>query len=732
MKSYIRASLPFFLFLVLSAFFFWPLAFMQDTLKWDALDAFLPWRRAVTESLRSFHLPSWNVYQYLGFPLHSDPECGAWYPIVWILALFRSYDFYSQNIEFCFHIFIAGYGTFMLCKSLGQYIVAALLAGICFMGCGFFVGNAQNFIFLIGVAWFPWALYYLRQALTTRSRKAALKAGFVVFMILSGSYPGISIIALYGLLGYVIYFIITRYPKMQALDFWKQHGGIGLWVLVSSLAFSSVVIVSVYEALPYFSRSGAISYDLISENPFSPKAFISFLLPFATSGLEGYDWGSGNCMINAYIGIIPLLLIADWFVSKGKEKREWVLLIVAMLLMGIAMGDYLPLRYWLFRFVPGMNLFRHPAIFRAFALLALLLLAGSRFTRILNKVENRFKTLKRIIFIALAFFIGILIWTCPVNPGLVLRVFELTYYHPLSSIHLKVSEHVFIQSLLQVILLSITLLVFWKTKKPLHLLPYIVILDIFLAIQLNMPSTVTYAEAVKTFTGREGQLLNVTNAPQGYNNRLISDNEPGKLGVRVEGLWRNLNMLCKQPYYEGYNSFQFSSFNHYELSHFFHTGMKNKILYLSDTCYPISQMEDSMVVPYHPTNLYAAEIIGHQMKISHSYGVRSPGDTIKGIVINENEIKASVNLHNRRILTLLQNYHHNWKVTIDGVERNQDLFITNHTLLSIVIESGNHEVKFWYYPLKSYLAFYVSLSSMTLSCILLIIYSKKKYSYNEV
>jgi|GEM_PF-796974 hypothetical protein len=732
MKSYIRNNFPFFLFLVLCAFFFWPLAFMQDTLKWDALDAFLPWRRAVTESLRSFHLPSWNVYQYLGFPLHSDPECGAWYPIVWILALFRSYDFYSQNIEFCFHIFIAGYGTFLLCKSLGQHILAALLAGICFMGCGFFVGNAQNFIFLIGVAWFPWALYYLRQALTTQSRKAALKTGLALFMILSGSYPGISIIALYGLLGYVIYYIITRYPKKQALDFLMQHSRIGLWVLVSSIAFSSVVIVSVYEALPYFSRSSAISYKLISENPFSPKAFISLLLPFATSGLEGYDWGSGNCMINAYIGIIPLLLIADWFVSKEKKKKEWVLLIAAMLLMGIAMGDYLPLRYWLFRFVPGMNLFRHPAIFRAFALLALLLLAGFHFSCLLNKGGNLLKSLKRIIGIALAFFIGILIWTCPVDPLLVLRVFGLTYYHPLSSIHLKVSEHIFIQSLLQVIVLSITLLVFWRAKKPLHLLPYMVILDIFLAIQLNMSSTVTYAESVNTFARREEQLLNVAREINGYNNHLISDNEPGKLGARVEGLWRNLNMLCKQPYYEGYNSFQFSSFNRYELSHFFYTGMKNRILYLSDTCYSISNMEDSLAVLYHPTNLYAKEIIDHRMEISRSYRVHSPVDTVKGIVINENEIKASVNLRKKGILTLLQNYHRNWKVTIDKIDRSRDLFVTNHTLISIVLERGNHEVKFWYYPWKSYMAFYISLVSISLSCLLLVIYSKEKRPHREV
>jgi hypothetical protein len=729
MKVSFRSCVPLLVILFLSVLFYWQIGCMQDTLKWDALDAFLPWRRAVTESLRSGHLPFWNPYQYLGFPIHSDPECGAWYPVVWLLALFGNYDFYSQNAEFCMHIFIAGYGTYKLSKSLGLEDTAAMLCGICFMSCGFFVGTAQNFIFLIGAAWFPWALCYIREAFTKNSWKAALKSALVLFMILSGSYPGMTIIAFYCLFAFVLFYLISNKSNWPSFVFWKRTGRIALLIAGMTLLCSAVVLVSVYEALPYFSRSGAIPYELICENPFPAKAFISFLLPFAGAGTEGSIWGSGICMVNAYVGLIPILLLADWIFSSGKSKREWVLFGAGCLLMGIAMGATLPLRYWLYLSLPGMNLFRHPAIFRAFALLAFILVSGARLNRILKEKESRFKKLFIGIAVALLLFVCAIIKTWPAAPGLTLETFFKEFFHyPIHSI-LGVHDRIFVQSLIQCFILFIFALVLYAKKQPFRLLSLIVVLDMFLSVQLNMNSTVAFASASTSFGKRESALLRVAGKKDGYNNQPISENEPGRLGIRVEGLWRNMNMLCKQPYFEGYNSFQFIQFNKYESSGFYKAGMKNRLVYLSDTCYAQELMEDSLKVRYRNINLYSNQCIPGKAGATRFEGRLSNGDTVTSIAIQGNEIRASVCVKEKAILTLMQNDHKNWSVWVDGKNRTSDIFRSNHTLMSIVLEKGSHEIRYCYFSEKSVVALIVSLTAILLSIILLL-FSKENLLRN--
>jgi uncharacterized membrane protein YfhO len=151
------------------------------------------------------------------------------------------------------------------------------------------------------------------------------------------------------------------------------------------------------------------------------------------------------------------------------------------------------------------------------------------------------------------------------------------------------------------------------------------------------------------------------------------------LGVRVEGLWRNLSMICKQPYYEGYNSFQFCSFQQYESSPFFHAGVNHKLVYLSD-----------------------------------EEGALSKGDTVTNICIGTNEITAAVLLNEKGRITLLQNYHKNWKVFVDGKDRSKELFETNYTLPGLVIEGGRHTVRYQYDPVLSCLAFIFSVISFVL------------------
>ncbi|MBL7942883.1 MAG: hypothetical protein JNM00_08960, partial [Flavobacteriales bacterium] len=295
------------IYMGMAALAYYQVFFFRHTLQWDAIDCFLAWRHAVVELIRDGQLPLWNANAYLGFPLFADPECGAWYPVLWIFSAFGNYDFYSLAAEWCLHTIIAGMGMHVLVKQLGASRSAAFIAGISFMCSGMYVSNAQNFIYLIGISWFPWVMAAVRNMFEKLSIKSALVASLTVYMMFSGSYPGITIIAFYALLVYVGYVVFYRRRE------WTDRLQRRRWLItVATFGFSSailcaLVLVPVAYAMPWITRTQGLGAEKILENPLSLKAMVSFVFPFAV-GDKQVNWGSDFSMLNAYVGLFTLML----------------------------------------------------------------------------------------------------------------------------------------------------------------------------------------------------------------------------------------------------------------------------------------------------------------------------------------------------------------------------------------------------------------------------------------
>jgi len=59
-------------FLAVTALAYWQVALLQNSLKWDVMDCYLPWRYHVGECLQNGIFPFWNPYTHCGYPIHAD------------------------------------------------------------------------------------------------------------------------------------------------------------------------------------------------------------------------------------------------------------------------------------------------------------------------------------------------------------------------------------------------------------------------------------------------------------------------------------------------------------------------------------------------------------------------------------------------------------------------------------------------------------------------------------
>jgi len=132
--------------------FYFELAFFIFPTKWDNLSAYFPYKYTASQWWLNGHLPLWDFYQNLGYPMHANPQGYVWYPITWLFSLPSGYSLYSLNLELLFHIWVAAVGTYFFAKHLKISAYVAFCVAMVYSASGFMLGTSHMIGFVIAAA----------------------------------------------------------------------------------------------------------------------------------------------------------------------------------------------------------------------------------------------------------------------------------------------------------------------------------------------------------------------------------------------------------------------------------------------------------------------------------------------------------------------------------------------------------------------------------------------------
>ncbi|MFM9005245.1 MAG: hypothetical protein ACKOSR_07045, partial [Flavobacteriales bacterium] len=289
-----------------------------------------------------------------------------------ILNLFVQFDITSLNLEVVLTFLIAGWGMFTLSRYMHQCERTAAILGISYSLSGCMVGSAQLMVFLIGMAWLPWLLWsWLRVLKGDGIRYSALLAFFLMCNI-TGASPAFTIVFMYVLPIMAIWYLVSSKER------WKYVKGLAfrlLVVLTLLLLLLAPFIVSFVDFMPYFNRTGKLPYEDMIINPFVWSDYLSFVFPYSVISTHSMFAVTDLSLRNAYIGIAGLVFFIVGLVNR-KKSAGWFagLAIAAFVAMWLALGDYSGI-YRMTYHLPGFGLFRHPAFFRGYGMMCMLLIA---------------------------------------------------------------------------------------------------------------------------------------------------------------------------------------------------------------------------------------------------------------------------------------------------------------------------------------------------------------------
>jgi hypothetical protein len=512
------------------------------------VDQYFPWRYHVVSCLRNGELPLWNPYNFAGYPIHADPQSGAWYMPLWLFAPLGNYTAHANAIEVFLHIWLAGVGMYLLTRRFYGNQWIAIIAGASYVGCGLLVGNAQHFTYIISACWLPFVILYFTKTIQDKGLRNPLLLALFLWLFFTGGYPAFFIITAYILgIGFVLYWLMNWAETKEILS--KTSLAAVVFVLLASPSIASFAL--------YWNdttRSGSVSLTDALFGPFRVADVQSFFNPML-SAVNKQNTGTDISMMNGYFGIIPLVffgLIIPFYKQLG--RRDVFLLITTIICLLAAFGDtfIIPVRAALYH-LPGLGIFRFPAIFRLFAIGGFILTA-SFVMKLYEEQGERSGERKWLLgslgFVALvivALSVKGIVW------GSVASDFKA--FHFIWADMPGQSAAALLGGGLQLVFLS---LVFFF-RKNFKELAFIAIANSIVFVQLNIGTTVINKESPQVI---EGFLAKMPQGPTIDNTRLMGNTHFDAPAP----LWRNLGIFYRQSSFDGNNPFRLRNFAAFEAS----------------------------------------------------------------------------------------------------------------------------------------------------------------------
>ena len=360
---------------VLTLAFFWKIALTNRVLVGlDLYSYFYPYRDFVGEALRAGHLPLWNPYLFMGAPLLANSQAAVLYPLNWPLLWLSPPHQVAWSIVL--HIWLAGTGLYLFARHavrLGRW--ASLAAALIFAFGGFLGAQVEHVNQLSASAWLPWLLLCIEGAAGSMRHGAAdparrglrpwlaiVAGGLIVALILLAGHTQAAYIDLFGAAVYALLRGMGRPFRWNRL---RRLGVLALMALLG-VALAAAQLLPALELSQLSVRGGGLPYREAVSFSLEPGLILKAFLPPLV-------WEPPFSEYVAYIGLIGLALAAAGAWAALRKSRaagpprhgvssHWVVaLILAGLGVFLALGLYNPAYYLLYKFVPGINLFRAPA-----------------------------------------------------------------------------------------------------------------------------------------------------------------------------------------------------------------------------------------------------------------------------------------------------------------------------------------------------------------------------------
>ncbi len=319
------------------------------------------------ESFWRGEFPLWNPLNNCGIPFLAQWNTVCLYPLTLIYVLLPLT--WGLTFFLLLHLFVAGFGMYLLASHWTKSRLAAAVAGVAFAFNGLILNCLMWSSNLAALAWMPWVVLAVERAFMAGQRRQIITAALVsAVQILAGAPEIIVFTWLVLLLLWVHRLIAQRDSRARA--FVRVVG-----IVIVAALLSAAQLLPFAELLAHSERTAAYGNNMWMiplwgwANLFLPL-FHCYRSPLGVYFQPFQDWTSSYYL---GVGVLALGLAAVLFV---RTPRVWMLAACTVFGFAVALGDPGHLYSWLLKGFPPLGFMRYPIKFAFLAVFSVPLLAA--------------------------------------------------------------------------------------------------------------------------------------------------------------------------------------------------------------------------------------------------------------------------------------------------------------------------------------------------------------------
>lgn len=268
---------------------------LKNSYMQDSIIQMFPWKHLTYDSLRSFIIPLWNPYQFLGMPFMASMKPLVFHPSN---MLFFLNEAIAWNAFLFLQLLFSGYFMYIFMRSLDTDNCGSFLSAIAFsfsslMVCTLEFGSEGHVLL-----WLPMFLFLIRRYINTLS-------GWNILFLAIGT--SISIFA--GHLQYLSYIILTSITYAMYEAFRQRKLKYSIFIISGFLLGACISAVQLLPGIELYSQSYRYltdGYDMFSSGLLKFYNFLRLISPDWLGNPTTGDLRTGYIELSGYYGIIPL------------------------------------------------------------------------------------------------------------------------------------------------------------------------------------------------------------------------------------------------------------------------------------------------------------------------------------------------------------------------------------------------------------------------------------------
>ena len=327
------------------------------------------------ESFWRGEFPLWNPLNNCGIPFLAQWNTVCLYPLSLIYLLLPLS--FGLTLFLLGHLFLAGFGMYLLALQWTKNPLAAVIAGMVFTFNGMTMNCLMWLSNLAALAWMPWVILLMEQAWRAGTNRRAIAAALVAAAQLLAGAPEIIAFTWMILAGLFI---------GQTIQDQRINGRILLrtiCIVVITTLLTMAQLLPFFDLLAHSERTTSYGTSLWTiplwgwANFFVPL-FHCYRAPLGVYFQPTQDWVSSY-----YIGIAALAL-AVLAIILGRRMRVWLLAIFAVSGFLVALGEQGYLYPLLLKVFPPLGFMRYPIKFEFLTVFSIPLLAAFGIAQLQN------------------------------------------------------------------------------------------------------------------------------------------------------------------------------------------------------------------------------------------------------------------------------------------------------------------------------------------------------------